>query len=85
MAVAAEVGPADADSGRRFREPEADRCVSMPQEDSFFPGYERPGGPYADVRRSEPDSWAELSTAYAHRGSEAAAGAPRQERWTAAR
>ena len=36
-----------------FRDPEANQCVSMPQEDSFFPGYDRPGGPYADDRRGE--------------------------------
>ncbi len=51
-----------------FRDPAENQCIVLPQEDSFFPGDERRGGPFADDRRGTPDVMAELSTAYAHRG-----------------
>ncbi|MDA0797912.1 MAG: hypothetical protein O2826_04175 [Chloroflexi bacterium] len=51
-----------------FRDPAENQCIVLPQEDSFFPGDDRRGGPFADDRRGTPDVMAELSTAYAHRG-----------------
>jgi 5,5'-dehydrodivanillate O-demethylase len=51
-----------------FRDAAENQCIVLPQEDSFFPGDDRPGGPFADLRRGEPDVDMTLSTAYAHRG-----------------
>jgi hypothetical protein len=47
-----------------FRDPAENQCIVLLQEDSFFPGDDRPGGPFADMRRGEPEVDITLSTAY---------------------
>ena len=51
MAVVADGG----DPINTFRDAAENQCIVLPQEDSFFPGDDRPGGPFADQRPGPPE------------------------------
>jgi 5,5'-dehydrodivanillate O-demethylase len=57
MAIVADGG----DPINTFRDAAENECIVLPQEDSFFPGDDRPGGPFAGQRRGAPEVGAELA------------------------
>ena len=50
-----------------FRDPAENECIVLPQEDSFYPGYEAPGGPFAEQVHADSEVDAALDTSYVHR------------------
>ncbi len=60
IAIVADGG----DPMNTFRDPSQNECIVLPQEDSFYPGYDAPGGPFADQVHEKSEVEAALDTSY---------------------
>ena len=62
IAIVADGG----DPMNTFRDPAENECIVLPQEDSFYPGYDEPGGPFSAETHGSSEVEAELDTSYVH-------------------